>query len=160
MFWSKDDYFKINGHEVVKDKVVEDMELARLIKNTKLKVKTLLGGDLVYCKMYYSFKEAYNGFQKNFYSGFTVSPAFFLLIISFLLLVFISPIFMIQNNFIAILPILLVIISRVSVSIKSKQTWFLHLLLHPLQMLFMFWIGIVSVIKFKKNSLVWKERKI
>lgn len=160
MFWNKDDYFKIGGHEVVKDKVVEDMELARLIKNTKLKVKTLLGGDLVYCKMYDAFKEAYNGFQKNFYSGFTVSPAFFLLIISFLLLVFISPIFMIQNNFIAILPILLVIISRVSVSIKSKQNWFLHLLLHPLQMLFMFWIGIVSVIKFKKNSLVWKDRKI
>jgi chlorobactene glucosyltransferase len=160
MFWKRDDYFKVGDHEIVKNKVVEDMELARLIKKNNLKVKTLLGGDLVYCKMYNSFKEAYAGFQKNFYAGFTVSPVFFLLIISFLFFVFTSPIFIVQENLISAVPLLMVIISRASVSIKSRQNWLLHLLIHPIQMLLMLWIGIVSAVKFKTNSIVWKDRKI
>jgi chlorobactene glucosyltransferase len=160
MFWKSDDYFKVGDHEIVKNKVVEDMELARLIKKSNLKVKTLLGGDLVYCKMYNSFKEAYAGFQKNFYAGFTVSPVFFLLIISFLFFVFTSPIFIVQENLISAVPLLMVIISRASVSIKSRQNWLLHLLIHPIQMLLMLWIGIVSAVKFKTNSIVWKDRKI
>lgn len=160
MLWKKDDYIKVGGHEIVKNKVVEDMELARLIKKSNLKVKTLLGGDLVYCKMYNSFTEAYAGFQKNFYAGFTVSPVFFLLIISFLFFVFVSPFFLVQAHLISAIPLLLVVISRASVSIKSRQNWLLHLLLHPFQMFLMLWIGIVSVIKFKTNSIVWKDRKI
>ncbi len=160
MFWKSDDYFKVGDHEIVKNKVVEDMELARLIKKSNLKVKTLLGGDLVYCKMYNSFKDAYTGFQKNFYAGFTVSPVFFLLIISFLFFVFTSPIFIVQENLISAVPLLMVIISRASVSIKSRQNWLLHLLIHPIQMLLMLWIGIVSAVKFKTNSIVWKDRKI
>jgi cellulose synthase/poly-beta-1,6-N-acetylglucosamine synthase-like glycosyltransferase len=39
MLWRKDDYFKIGGHETIKNKVVEDMELARLAKQNKLKLK-------------------------------------------------------------------------------------------------------------------------
>lgn len=160
MLWKRDDYFRIGNHEIVKDKVVEDMELARVIKNKNLKVKTLLGGNLVYCKMYNSFKEAYTGFQKNFYPGFSVSPVFFILIISFLFLVFVGPIFIIRDNLISTLPLMLVIVSRTSVSISSKQNLLFHLLLHPFQMFLMLWIGIVSVVKFKTNSIIWKERKI
>jgi hypothetical protein len=44
--------------EKVKIKVVEDMELARLAKQNKLKVKTLLGGKLVFCRMYNSFQSS------------------------------------------------------------------------------------------------------
>lgn len=160
MLWKRDTYFNLGGHQKVKDKVVEDMELARLVKQNNFKVKTLLGGDLVFCRMYSSFKQAYNGFAKNFYAGFSINPIFFILIIFFLFIVFIVPFIIITQSVIAIIPVLLVLAARFFVSLSSKQNWWINIILHPLQMILMIWIGIVSLIKFKSNSLVWKERKI
>lgn len=160
MLWKRDVYFNLGGHKQVKDKIVEDMELAKLVKKNKLKVKTLLGGDLIYCRMYQSFTQAYNGFAKNFYAGFSINPIFFILIIFFLLIVFILPYIILIQSAISIIPILLVLAARLFVSLNGKQNWWMNILLHPLQMIMMFWIGIISLIKFKLNSLVWKERKI
>ncbi|HEX9252738.1 MAG TPA: hypothetical protein VF870_10880, partial [Ignavibacteriaceae bacterium] len=160
MLWRKADYFKLGEHQVVKGKVVEDMELARLAKQNGFKVKTLLGGNLVYCRMYNSFNEAYNGYQKNFYAGFSINPGFFIIIILFLLVVFLSPILIFINNIYYFIPLILVIIIRTAVSIKSKQNLLINIFLHLFQMLLMFWIGIVSVTKFKTKQLVWKQRKL
>ena len=159
MLWKKEDYFKIGGHNVVKDKIVEDMELARLAKKNNFKVKTFLGGELVYCRMYNSFQESYSGFQKNFFAGFSINPFFFLIMITFLLAVFVSPIVMLPTGSYYFLPVGLIILARVSISIVSRQNFIMNIFLHPIQMLFMFWIGILSVIKFKTNNLVWKQRK-
>lgn len=160
MLWRKDDYLRIGGHQIVKDKIVEDMELARIVKSKKLKVKTLLGGNQVYCRMYNSFSEAYSGFQKNFYSGFSIGIIIFLIIIAFLFIVFTIPFFIMDDSMISWLPLLLLLLTRISVSVRSKQSWFINLLLHPLQMTFMLWIGFISVIKFKNKSLIWKARNI
>lgn len=160
MLWKKSDYLRLNGHDTVKDKVVEDMELARLAKKSQLKVKTLLGGELIFCRMYNSFNESYNGFNKNFYPGFSINPFFFIIIILFLLVVFFSPIIMITNTFYSFIPLMLVIVIRTAVSIKSKQSWFINIILHPFQMILMFWIGIISLIKFKTKRLVWKQRNL
>lgn len=159
MLWKKDDYQRLGGHNKVKNKVVEDMELARLAKQNQLKVKTMLGGELIYCRMYNSFKESYIGFQKNFYAGFSVHPFLFLTIILFLLIVFIIPFFFISKNLFSLLPLLLLIVSRLCITIKSRQSVILNIVLHPAQMLFMFIIGIISMIKFQTNQLVWKQRK-
>lgn len=160
MLWKKDDYVKIGGHERVKGRVVEDMELARLAKQNKLNVKTLLGGELVFCRMYNSFSDSYAGFQKNFYAGFSITPLFFFIIILFLLVVFLMPLIVISGTFYSFIPIILVIIIRTAVSVKSKQSWSINVLLHPIQMMLMFWIGIISIIKYKTNQLVWKQRKL
>ena len=159
MLWKKEDYFNIGGHQTVKDKVVEDMELARLAKQNQLKVKTLLGGELVFCRMYESFNQAYNGFTKNFYAGFSLPPFMFIVIILFLFIVFASPFLFLMPPIHLFIVIALILIARVSVSIVSKQTLFVNVLLHPVQMLLMFCIGIISVIKFKTNRLEWKQRK-
>jgi glycosyltransferase involved in cell wall biosynthesis len=160
MLWRKADYLNQGGHQIVKNKVVEDMELTRLAKQNRFKVKTLLGGELVFCRMYNSFRESYEGFQKNFYAGFSINSFFFLIVILFLLVIFISPLIVLTNNLYSFIPIVLVIVTRIAVSIKSKQNWLINIILHPVQMLFMFWIGILSVIKFKTNRLKWKQRKL
>jgi len=160
MLWKKDDYFKIGGHEKVKNKVVEDMELARLAKQNKLKVKTMLGGKLVFCRMYESFNQAYNGFTKNFFAGFLLPPFSFLAIILFLLIAFVLPFLFLMPPVYSFILIALILITRISVSILSNQNWFINILLHPVQMLFMFWIGIISLIKFKTKKIVWKQRKL
>jgi len=160
MLWRKDDYFKIGGHEKVKNKVVEDMELARLTKQNKLKVKTILGGKLVFCRMYESFNQAYNGFTKNFFAGFLLPPFIFLAIIMFLLIAFVLPFLFLMPPVYSFILIALILITRISVSIVSNQNLFINVLLHPVQMLFMFWIGIISLIKFKTKKIVWKQRKL
>jgi chlorobactene glucosyltransferase len=160
MLWRKDDYFKIGGHKKVKNKVVEDMELARLAKQNKLKVKTMLGGKLVFCRMYESFNQAYNGFTKNFFAGFLLPPFLFLAIILFLLIAFVLPFLFLIPPVYSLILIALILITRISVSIASNQNLFINILLHPVQMLFMFWIGIISLIKFKTKKIVWKQRKL
>ena len=160
MLWRKDDYFKIGGHEKVKSKVVEDMELARLAKQNKLKVKTMLGGNLVFCRMYESFNQAYNGFTKNFFAGFLLPPFSFLFIILFLLIAFVVPFLFLMQPVYSFILIAFIFITRISVSIVSNQNLFINVLLHPVQMLFMFWIGIISLIKFKTKKIVWKQRRL
>ncbi len=160
MLWRKTDYENLGGHQIVKYKVVEDMELARLVKQNKLRVKTMLGGNLVFCRMYESFNQAYNGFTKNFYAGFSLPPFLFIVIILFLFIVFVLPFLFLMSPLHFFILIVLILIVRVSVSIVSKQNLFVNVLLHPAQMLFMFWIGIISVIKFKTNRLEWKQRKL
>jgi chlorobactene glucosyltransferase len=160
MLWKKDGYFKISGHEKVKNKVVEDMELARLAKQNKLKVKTMLGGKLVFCRMYESFNQAYNGFTKNFFAGFLLRPFSFLVIIMFLLIAFVLPFLFLMPPVYSFILIAFILITRISVSIVSNQNLFINVLLHPVQMLFMFWIGINSLIKFKTKKIVWKQRKL
>lgn len=160
MLWRKEDYIKLGGHKIVKDKIVEDMELARLVKQNQSKVKTMLGGKLVFCRMYESFNQAYHGFTKNFFAGFSITPIFFLIIIMFFLTVFLSPLIILTSNFYSFIPLILVAAIRIAVSIRSNQNWLINIFLHPLQMLLMFWVGIVSVIKFETNQLIWKQRKL
>lgn len=160
MLWKRDVYFNLGGHEQVKNKIVEDIELAKLVKQNNFKVKTLLGGNFVYCRMYESFNQAYNGFTKNFYAGFSLPPVTFIIIILFLFFVFTSPFLFLISHVQLLIAIALIIISRVSVSIVSKQNLFVNVLLHPVQMLLMICIGIISVIKFKTSRLVWKQRKL
>lgn len=160
MLWKRESYFESGGHEKVKAKVVEDMELARIVKQSGLKIKTMLGGNLVYCKMYNSFSEAYNGFSKNFFPGFSVNPFLFAVFILLLFSIFFVPIIIINHTVVSLIPVVLVVVSRFFVAIKSKQNWLLSILVHPIQMVLMLWIGVFSIVKFKTNSLVWKERPI
>lgn len=68
--FNKQAYIAINGHEGVKTKVVEDMELARNLKNRSFSLSMANGIDSVYCRMYTNNSEIWQGFQKNFLSGF------------------------------------------------------------------------------------------
>lgn len=159
MLWRKEDYLKIGGHQKVKDKIVEDMALARLAKQNHFKVKTLLGGNLVSCRMYDSFNDAYNGFQKNFYAGFSINALLFVLMIILLAIIFTSPIFL-GLSVSGIIALSLIVIIRLSISVISKQNLFTNLLLHPFQMIFMLLIGILSVVKYKAGKLEWKSRRL
>lgn len=68
--FTKSAYEKIGGHESVKNQVVEDMELAIIIKGKALSLSMMNGIESVYCRMYSSGYEIWQGFQKNFLSGF------------------------------------------------------------------------------------------
>ncbi len=153
-------YVNVGGHNAVKDQVVEDMELVRNIKKKNLKALTALGSSGVFCKMYNSFDDALKGFTKNFFAGFNTHPILFLLMIAFFLALFFAPfpLIIFDLNFIYIS--LLIIIQRILLSIISKQSSIWNALLHPLQIMIMFVVGIKSLIFFKSKRIEWKGRKI
>ncbi len=160
IFIERKSYDYIGGHEAVKNKVVEDMEIGRLIKCNGKKLVTAVGGDSIYCKMYDGFRSAYNGFSKNFFSGFNTSAFAFILMLIVIEIGFLLPIsgFLFNAKFLGL--ILLIILNRTFVSFISGQNFLLNLVLHPIQMVLLFVVGINSVIKFKAGKIEWKGRKI
>lgn len=159
MLWERKTYFDIGGHKQVANAVVEDMELAR---KTKLKnqIITLLGGEIIFCRMYKNFADAFKGFSKNFFPGFNIYP---LLFIGFVLSLFfafaVSTVFALKYSEYLII-VSMIVISRILISNLSNQNVFLNIFLHLPQMMLMLIIGFNSVISTKFKYISWKERKL
>lgn len=153
----RDTYNLIGNHEKFKDQVVEDMEIARSVKSKKKRLMTCVGNNVISTNMYSSFSEAFNGFSKNFYKGFNTSKLSFLFIIFSLLILFLFPLLFAIGNSFYFLIVIVIIFQRLIVSIISKESLTLNTLLHPLQMIMMFLIGVSSLSGKKK---FWKNRII
>jgi hypothetical protein len=82
MLFRYDAYQEIDGHKSVKSSLVEDIDIAKKLKQNKSKVVLANAIDIVSCSMYNGFKEVYLGFSKNFYSGLSenISILFFFII--------------------------------------------------------------------------------
>ncbi|RZL44165.1 MAG: glycosyltransferase [Pedobacter sp.] len=159
MFFDASDYSKNNWHEKVKSRVVEDVEVMKLVKTEGLKTEALLANGLIYCRMYKNLGECINGFSKNLLAGFGNNIIILLL---YQLLVIAGPIVLILNFNInlAVLPITLIVLSRIMISFLSGQNVILNLVLHPLQMLFFLLISVVSIKKYLFKTGTWKGRLI
>ena len=155
--FKKNIYHAIGGHERVKNEVVEDMEFARLLKCNKYKLMTALGDTQIYCSMYDSFESAVNGFSKNFYEGFKIEKLSFILLISSFEIIFLLPFVLLFFDVRFLWAVILILISRIYISIISRQNVFVNLLLHPIQMIILFYVGIKSI---NKNGIEWKGRKL
>lgn len=160
MLWQKEVYQKLGGHSSVRSKSVEDMEFARNCKLNRINIKTLLGGNLIYCRMYSNLKDAINGFAKNFFPGFNTNAVNFLIFISLIALASLIPFFIWDNFIYSFILILMIILSRVFISFLSKQNLLLNIVLHPIQMMSLLLVGIISVYKTSFGKLKWKERKL
>jgi chlorobactene glucosyltransferase len=63
-------YRKIGGHRAVRDRVVEDLALARLAKSRGYRLMARTAIESVHCRMYRSSREVFDGFSKNAYASF------------------------------------------------------------------------------------------
>jgi len=155
----KEAYENTGGHFALKDSVVEDMSLVKKVKHGGGKVLTALGGDSVFCRMYDGFNSSVRGFSKNFFPGLGVNPVLFLLILMFFLLLFFIPFPLIPlKGFDLIVGV--VLLQRIFISIVSRQNMIQNILLHPLQMLILMYVGISSFYLNITKKVKWKERII
>jgi chlorobactene glucosyltransferase len=76
---NKQVYLRIGGHSAVKNKVVEDVEIARLIRSNNYSMQMLMGVDYIFCRMYQNSSDIFNGFRKNFLAGFGNNYLLFLI---------------------------------------------------------------------------------
>jgi len=159
MLFKSSIYFEYNPHEKVKSHKVEDIEIARYFKQNNISVACLTGNESIACKMYAGFNDAVNGFAKNVISFFGNS---FLIAILFWLVSTIGFIAVYTSfNFnILALYLVTIILTRIFVSIVSKQNigWNL-LLLIPQQLVLGLFIYNAFIFKIKKQH-EWKGRNI
>lgn len=67
IIFRKASYEKIKGHEAVKSEIVEDIELSKLAKKHGLRTAIFNLSDIVSCRMYTNFKDAFFGLSKSYF---------------------------------------------------------------------------------------------
>ena len=66
---SKDNYYSIGGHEAIKDVVVDDVALGRMLKSKGIETFRILGKDFMNIRMYNNIYGLWEGWSKNVGSG-------------------------------------------------------------------------------------------
>ncbi len=159
MLFDAANYHVNQWHEKVKNKVVEDVEIMKLIKSNGYTGEALLANGYIFCRMYKNFNEAINGFSKNILAGFNHNIWGLLF---YLILVVGGPISI--GYILGIQPLLfalsLIVLSRIMISLSSGQNAWLNVLLHPLQIAALVIISVMSIIKHFRKITSWKGRII
>lgn len=159
MMFDAETYRANQWHEQVRTKVVEDIEIMKLVKTFGYRGEALLANNFIRCRMYKSFGEAVTGFSKNFFAGFNnnVFGLFF-----YLFLVIIGPLAASVSLSLELLMfgLTLVVLSRVMISLISGQNVLVNIILHPFQLLCLVIISVMSVNKYYTKTIFWKGRVI
>jgi len=172
MLFRREAYEKLGGHAAVRDKIVEDYNLARQLKKAGMRLRFVTAQDVLGVRMYASLGEIWRGWRKNFY---TVSEKHMLwkavtrivLMLAFLVLPFavlaygilIAPTnplnpYLISGAFMSFLLWLGIIILDRSVDVPT-----IYALLFPVAILVYVCIGIDSTIRGSLGyGFSWKGR--
>jgi glycosyltransferase involved in cell wall biosynthesis len=159
MFFDAEIYRKKEWHKQVKDRVVEDVEIMRLVKSSGYNGEALLANGMISCRMYKSYTEAVNGFSKNFLAGFNYS---IITLLIYLVIVIGGPMIVIMtlNLQLIVFMIGLIILTRIMISLSASQNAWLNVLLHPLQMINLTIIAFMAIQKYLTKTTVWKGRQV
>lgn len=167
--FDRETYGKIGGHHSVKDKIVEDVELAKQVKRSGFRMRMFHGVGSISCRMYYNEEEMLAGFRKNFFAGFNRSQLLFIFAAILHMVVFLLPFITIMISliqldavlfFLSIACISLILIHRLILSVWFKWDPF-YAFTHPIAVLWFQRLGIISLTDYwlgKKSD--WKGRKL
>lgn len=167
MLFSRKCYDKIGGHESLKNRIVEDVWLAKRVKEFREKLSFADGTEIIKCRMYKNSTEVWNGFSKNFFAGLSFSKTALTFIILMYFIIFIFPVFSLFYGFIMpdpelvyySLPAFLIpVIIRITHSVRFRQP-FLFSFLNFLSSAFIIAVALNSfrILKFGKGAN-WKGR--
>ncbi|TDS11731.1 glycosyltransferase [Sphingobacterium paludis] len=153
------DYQIYQYHERVKNEVVEDLRIMRSVKELSQKGKTLMANKLVQCRMYSGYRDAVNGFGKNFLGPFYNKIALFL---AYMLPMVFGPLFVWNASGPVGLLILLTIVgcTRVLTSLLANEHVWYNLLLFPCILLNLLIIGSRAIYLHVSGRGKWKGRTI
>jgi chlorobactene glucosyltransferase len=160
--FSREAYERIGGHSSVKDKIVDDIELSRVVKRVGCRAMTAAGTGAVYCRMYRSSAEVWKGFSKNFYAIANNNLFLFTLGAFFFLLTFVFPyasLFLKPGIETAAL-VLANILFRLLISLRYKHPLLISILLHPVTALVTIATAVGSLVTSLRNRIEWKGRRI
>ncbi len=159
MLFSAAQYKQFHWHQLVKNKVVEDIEIMKKLKQEGLNGEALLANGFIFCRMYKNYDECLSGFSKNILAGFNNS---IIALIIYIIFIVFGPLFILAfGNFqLFYFALTLIIFSRIMISYLSGQNVFVNVLYHPIQMLNLLILAFLSINQSLGNKISWKGRTI
>lgn len=159
MMFDAANYRNYLWHSMVRNQNVEDIRLARMVKDSGFKMAVLLGNKDIYCRMYRQYEEAVLGFSRNVHEYFGGRS---LVMFGFWLIVFFGPVIVwavLGLKYLAAF-FALVFANRFFVSLASRQIILRSVVLHPFQMLSFTAIVFYNIFRRLKKETTWKGRRI
>ncbi len=160
----RDVYARIGGHALVRAELFEDVRLAQTWRACGELSLCLDGQDIVRVRMYRSFAEIWQGFQKNFFPAFRRERSFWafiaLHVIVFLLPFIFAPfVFTHPRAWPFAVTTGCVLAIRATLALRFKHPWW-SVLLHPFSECILLALGLVSWWRCKRGRGVeWKGRR-
>ncbi len=167
-------YEQIGGHEAVKNRILEDVLLARAIKAAGFRMIFVDAQDLVHCRMYHSFSEVWSGFSKNLFAFYNYALPFALVgLLLNILLFIVPPLLIIVALFIHLSPAtilyaigayVLAVLMRILLALRFTHVQVGNMLLlcflHPVSIAIECLILLNSIRwHYRKQGTVWKGRQ-
>lgn len=152
-------YRKIDGHQLIKSEVLDDMELARALRRAGGVGSVVDGSRIAYCEMYKDPDSLIAGYSKSQWRAFGGTLG--ALIAIFIL--FTSSIYpfirAVQGEIWAIFACIGLVLSRLAVAIRTRSVT-KSAPLHPLAI--SLWIGLIirSLLLKRNDKLLWRGRSI
>ncbi|MET0753212.1 MAG: glycosyltransferase family 2 protein, partial [Pyrinomonadaceae bacterium] len=160
---------KINGFESVKAEVAEDLKLAEILKNQKFNLRIDYAPELIETRMYSGFRDIWEGFTKNLFSGmkFSLPKTVFGSLSIFLfgvLPIFLAFIFLAFGQISFFAPLLIVYVLQVLIFMFLQREWqgnISYAFLAPFGLLMFLLILLNSTVKvLSGKGVTWKNRPI
>ncbi|PKL87226.1 MAG: hypothetical protein CVV23_16435 [Ignavibacteriae bacterium HGW-Ignavibacteriae-2] len=148
ILFERNSYFGTGGYELYKNDRKVEMELARKIKNSEKRILTALGDYSIYGRMFNNYNSAYAGLADQLFKDFKTAKLKFLLILSGIMVLYFLPIPLSCFDFRFIWLVLAIVLNRLLISFLSNQSPLIGII-HPLQMILFFILGIFSMNKSK-----------
>ncbi len=92
MVFRREAYQRIGGHAAVRESMVEDLELARAIKENGLRWRVMDITNLISCRMYRNSSQVFQGLAKNLFPAFEYRILVYLFVWLWLAFLFLEPV--------------------------------------------------------------------
>jgi chlorobactene glucosyltransferase len=156
----RDDYDALGGHEALRDAVVDDVGLSRLMRRGGRRTEVALANDLVSLRMYHGLREIVDGFTKNSFAVFNRSylSVLFLLVGGGIVQV-LPYVLALAGDVIGLVTVGLIVLSRVILFAALRYRLDNAVLGHLPMLLIWFWILLRSVwLTGVRRQLLWRGR--
>ena len=156
----RDDYDALGGHEALRDAVVDDVGLARLMRRGGRRTAVALANDLVSIRMYHGLREIVEGFTKNAFA--VVNRSYLAVLFIFVaggILQLLPYVLALAGDVIGIATVALIVLSRVVLFAALRYRLDNAVFGHVPMLLIWFWILLRSVwLTGVRRQLLWRGR--
>ncbi|MGN9913705.1 glycosyltransferase [Phytohabitans sp. LJ34] len=148
-------YDRAGGHAAVRDKVLEDVTLARAVKRAGGRIALADGSALATCRMYTSWRELADGYAKSLWAG-VAWPVVLLLLALYAL----PPILVTIAPAGALCAYLMGVLGRVVAARATGGRAWPDALAHPVSIVVFAWLVVRSHRERRRGRLVWRGRRV
>jgi glycosyltransferase involved in cell wall biosynthesis len=157
---TREAYDAAGGHEALKDSVVDDVALARLIRRAGGVTEVVRADDLITLRMYLGLREVVEGFTKNAFAVFGRNYlTAFLIAVGSIVFHILPYLLALTGDRISIATVIIITVTRLVLFRSLRYRLDNALLLHPVMIAIWLWIFVRSTwLTGVRRKLLWRGR--